>query len=383
MLQSYLCGFRWPSDWVLTNHAISYKFGYVPRGLVGEVGWLIFRDNWYSWKYMSVVIMTVSAVFMVWTIFIIFRSEYSYSNAVLMVLMAAFAISPAARYYLHEMGYYEQYGYLLIIVVFFICKKYGKWSTYLLPAIMGLLAIFISESNAFLVVPVIFAYSFITIADMDFDKKNKIRCCFILFATYIPHLIYCLFVWLYRVPEQTVLCLQEHDRMSVNSLFEYPNFNFREDAHLFLSAGRSKQVNGEMWQIRPHRMHIWCLSLILMISLLIIYVMCVENMKRERIISYILADTIVVGMAYSICLIAWDLERFYFNAYMSAFLLSVFVAKKYFDGIKTTSSMLLVFAIVMVAAIGMSKNRFGLFDDARYNEMLVQFIDSWNAKSLL
>lgn len=296
--------------------------------------------------------------------------------------MAVFAISPAAKYYLHEMGYYEQYGYLFIIIMCYVCNKYSKLTTYIIPATASFVAIFISESNAFLVVPVIAAFSFMSIMDRDSDRTEKIRNCLVLLATYVPHLLYCIFIWIYRVPESTVYALQDHDRMMVNETFSYPNFYFREDAHLFMGSGRLQRSQDEIWKIRPHRMHIWCLALIAIMVLFVMYFMYMKNVSNRMILSYLIMSVFTGGAGYSICLLAWDLERFYFNAYMSVFLLSVFVARKYLKQTKITHSLSLVILIVFISSMGMSKNRFGLFDYARYNETWPMFVESWNAKSL-
>ena len=238
LMQSFACGFRWPSNYVLTNHVITYIYGFVPRSLVGTVGNLIFGYKWYSWKYMSYVIMAVGAVFVLWCFFEIVKSGYKFKNPGMLTLMSVFAVSPFARYYLHEMGYYEQYGYVLLIVILLFFLKDRITDVYIIPALAGLLSLVISESNAFLVLPVFFVYSFISIVNDERLKsiKERVKHLAVLAVIYIPHVIYTALIWIIKVPEEKVIRLQDHDRDMVNNGFGGFNFVFREDVHLVFPA---------------------------------------------------------------------------------------------------------------------------------------------------
>ncbi len=87
-------------------------------------------------------------------------------------------------------------------------------------------------------------------------------------------------------------------------------------------------------------------------------------------------SSVVVGLApYLITIIAWDLERFFFCSYMSVFLLTVFTVKRFMHEVKVSMEILTVILIVPVSYMGMSKNRFGLFDDVTYIENFSSLIE--------
>ena len=113
-------GFRFPSDYVLTNHIINYSDGYIPRSLIGGIGHFVLGDKWYSWKYPSIIILITGFTFVVWMLILIVRSGNKFNNPALCFILSLYTISPYSRYYLHEMGYYEQYGYILIILLIYI-----------------------------------------------------------------------------------------------------------------------------------------------------------------------------------------------------------------------------------------------------------------------
>ncbi len=380
LVWSYLCGFRWPSDFVLTNHVITYIYGFVPRGIIGEIGYLIFRDNWYSGRIISAIIILVAAVFVIWTIVLVIKSGYMFNNPLFFTLMISFAFSPASKYYLHEMGYYEQYGYLFIVLLFSISNKKNKVYNFILCPVLGFISILISETNMFLIVPILIAFSltnFVPLVANNRDLRKKlINLCLL----YIPHLIYCICVWIIKVPKDSSIRLQEHDRSMVNNGFPYKNFAFREDVHLYLSGDRS---NKGIYPRELHLMHIWCFSLIIMMIMIVAFIMLIEKNNKNLIVTYIISSVGVGICAYIVCVIAWDIERFYFNSYMSVFLYTLYFVKENLSKLKLTFIHGFIIALFLCAFLGMSNNRFGLFDGATYNENIYDFIDVLNMDSIV
>ena len=371
LLISFMSGFRWPSDYILTNHVISYRQGFLPRSLVGAIGYAIFGVKWYSWKYMSVVIMLTGLIFVLWICALLLKSGYDFNNPALFVIIAAFAISPYAKYYLHEMGYYEQYGYVLLILLVYACKKDSTWRTYILPAIVGFIALLISESNMFLIVPVTFAFSFITIMN---SKKGKdiIKSTLYLFLTYIPHIIYSILIFEVKVPLEKIIAIQSYDRAMVNASSLHFNFNFREDVHLYMSGDRS---NADSWGRALRPIPIWCVAMTALLIIFVAYCIYRSHHDKKLVFSYALSAVAVALADYSIMIVAWDLERFYFTIFISVLFVSIYTLKKYEIKNIPTGEFLLISAIFILAYVGMSSNRLGLFDEAVYNNTWNDFLN--------
>ncbi len=388
LLWSYACGFRWPSNYVMTNHVITYIYGFVPRGLVGEIGLLLFGHKWYAWKYLSVVILAVAMVFVIWTLLEIIRNGYGFKNLPVFTLLAVFAVSPFAKFYIHEAGYYEQYGYVFIILLLLFFMKDTVASVYIIPCILSFISLLISETNIFLVVPVIFMFSFLRIINPDpacpakgASQKSSlayyIKRVGLLLATYIPHLIYCAVIWVYKMPSEMVDRLQSHDRDMVNNGFSSYNFTFREDVHLFLSGDRS---NADKWARELHPMNPWCIAFCLLVIIFVSYLIYRHKKDMKLLISYIFSAVTAGFASYIIVLVAWDLDRYFFNTFMSIFFVSVFVARKHLKDIKPDRVDIVMVCAVMVLSLGLGVNRFALFDDAVYNTTWQDFLSLLKGK---
>ncbi|MBO5551996.1 MAG: hypothetical protein J5966_08555 [Lachnospiraceae bacterium] len=379
LVWGFASGFRWPSNYILTNHVITYIYGFIPRGLVGEIGSLIFGYKWYSWKYMSAVIMAVGAVFVIWMIYELVYNGYNFRNPVMVTLIMLFALSPYARYYLHEMGYFEQYGYAMLSVaaVFFLKKR--RLDVYVIPCIIGFISLLVSESNAFLILPITFMLTLLSIInDSDSESvKDYIRPCAILVCSYIPHIIYTVVVWFIKVPNDLVIKLQDHDRDMVYYGFGGYNFVFREDVHPFLSGDRSNQ---SIWprQLRP--VPVWSVVMCLLVIVFVTYIIYTHKKDRKLAVSYA-AGTILTGLGtYSILIVGWDLDRFYFCIFMSVFWVTVFIVKKYLTDLKMNVVDGFFICMFLLAGAGLGTNRLQLFDEAVYNEGWLEFLNMVRSK---
>ena len=379
LLKGFACGYRWPSNYILTNHVITYIYGFIPRGLVGAIGNLIFGYKWYSWKYMSAVIMAVGLFFVAWMVYELIRNGYDFRNPVMVTLIMLFALSPYAKYYLHEMGYFEQYGYAMIAVMMMFFLKGRKLDVYVIPCVIGFISLLVSESNAFLILPVTFIFTLLSIINDNTFKtvKEYVKPAAVLVFSYIPHIIYTIVVWVIKVPDDLVIKLQDHDRDMVYFGFGGYNFVFREDVHPFLSGDRSNQ---SIWprQLRP--VPVWSVAMCLLVVVFVTYMIYAHKKDMKLMVSYA-AGAIAAGLGtYSILIVGWDLDRFYFCIFMSVFLVSVFVTKKYLTDIKINTMDAFIVCILLLAGIGIGVNRLQLFDEAVYNEGWKDFFNSVRSK---
>lgn len=367
LLFSFSHGFRWPSDYVLTNHVITYIYGFFPRAFVGTIGYLIFGDNWYIWKYPSVVILGVSFIFVLWMIYEIIRSGYEFRNVPLFVLCCLYALSPYCQYYIHEAGYYEQYGYALLVITLLFFMKDRVVDVYAVPCVVGFISLLVSESNAFLILPITFIMTALSIINDKTDRSvsDIVKRMGILAATYIPHIIYIIVVWFHKVPKDLVLKLQDHDRYMVENIRgDIPNFSFREDVHPFYYGDRS---NEDVWPRMLRPVPLWSVALCILIIVFTAFFFYKYSKNVKLTISYIAATTLTGLGSYSILIVGWDVDRFYFAIFMSVFFVTVYAIKKYMPKVSADIYDLFFIAIVFVAAIGIGTHQLNLFDDMEYN----------------
>lgn len=367
LLFSFSHGFRWPSDYVLTNHVITYIYGFFPRAFVGTIGYLIFGDNWYIWKYPSVVILGISFIFILWMIYEIIRSGYDFRNVPLFVLCFLFALSPYCQYYIDDAGYYEQYGYALLVIILLFFLKDRNVDVYVIPCAVGFMSLLISETNAFLILPVTFMMTALSIINdkKDLTISDSIRRFGILVATYIPHVIYIIVVWLNKVPKELVLKLQDHDRYMVEHVRGgIPNFSFREDVHKFYYSDRSNQ---DVWPRMLRPVPLWSVALCILVIIFTAYFFYKYTKNIKLTISYIASSSLTGLGSYSILIVGWDMDRYYFTIFMSIFFVTVYSIKKYMPKISPDTYDLYFIAIVLVAAIGIGTHQLNLFDDREYN----------------
>lgn len=360
-------GFRWPSDYVLTNHVITYVYGFIPRAFIGSIGHLILGDNWYIWKYPSLVILGVSFIFILWVTFVIIQSGYNFSNVPLFVVCFLFALSPYCQYYFDDAGYYEQYGYALLVIILLFFLKERTVDVYVIPCAVGFISLLISETNAFLILPVTFMLTALSIIN---DQKgltisDSLRRFGILASTYIPHVIYIITVWLYKVPKDLALKLQDHDRYMVEHVRgNIPNFSFREDVHKFYYSDRSNQ---DVWPRMLRPVPLWSVALCILVVIFTAYFFYKYTKNVKLTISYIAASCLSGLGSYSILIVGWDVDRYYFTIFMSILFVTVYAIKKYMPRIMTDIYDLFFIAIVFVAAIGIGTHQLNLFDDREYN----------------
>ncbi len=362
--KNLMSGFRWPSDYVLTNHVITYVYGFVPRSLIGGIcGW-IFGNEWYSWKTISAVIMITGIIPIAYFMEQIITCGVKFRETPLFCVLCMFAVSPFSRYYLHEMGYYEQYGYVLVIfLIIIMSRKKGFFYSYILPALLSFIIILISESNIFLVVPIIVAFSFIKILDdsKELSANRIIKKIAILFGLYIPHVIYCIVIWFLKVPADLIKKLQDHDREMVNSFDSY-NFCFREDVHWYMSGDRS---NADWWGRSLHPIDLWVVTSCLFLIVFTAYFLY-KTRNKKLIISYIISSASAGFASYIIVVMGWDMYRYSFCIFMTVLFVSIFTLKSYMGEIRIDWQDMFFIALFFAACLSTFDQRLVLFDDAHY-----------------
>lgn len=156
--------------------------------------------------------------------------------------------------------------------------------------------------------------------------------------------------------------LQEYDRNRASG------FSFREDMHMYF-CNRSPD---EYWPKMLHAIPVWCVVYPLLVIVFVSAVLYFEKGIRHML-SYAVSALGAGICAYAICILAWDLDRFYFCIFMSVFLISAFVVQRYLAGIRFRKRYAYMAIALVFVIIGISGNRFLLFDGVQYNESIRSF----------
>lgn len=101
-------------------------------------------------------------------------------------------------------------------------------------------------------------------------------------------------------------------------------------------------------------------------------------MNKKVAISYFLV-CILCGLAnYSIVVVVWDLDRYYFCIFMQVFMITIYVIKKYLIKYELCKRDMRVLLLLIIMGFGMTKFEFELFDDEKYLRNIHDFIEKMN-----
>lgn len=220
IFRSFVIGFRLPSEYVMAQNMFTYKYGFIPRGLIGSIIYVFGESHLYSYTFQYILIISVCIIFYIWMLWNIYQfiQESGINKYIGLLVIAGFVSSPCGIYYSFESGYYEQFGILLVIgyieyMVYRQKKKLADNKYIFISAIFMMISLLISETNAFLVCPLII---FITLVQVIQDGCN-LKNLGLFFITYLPGAIYCMIVNFIRVPEEKVMRIIENIKENTSS----------------------------------------------------------------------------------------------------------------------------------------------------------------------
>ncbi|WBV60578.1 hypothetical protein PFY12_00315 [Chryseobacterium camelliae] len=139
---------RLPNDWSEAHWMLDYRFGFIKRGLGGEIfGWL-FEKNEHTILILSAAILFLLYVF----IFrIAVQETFKRQNNVPRILFfLIFFLSQYIVFSAHLIGYFDHIVFLLtILIIYLIKRKKIFWASF-----MATISIFIHEISFFLMLPI-------------------------------------------------------------------------------------------------------------------------------------------------------------------------------------------------------------------------------------
>lgn len=204
-----MMGFRWASTYVRTNHVITWKYGYIPRTFANQIASFFLGDKLYSQAFLNLWILGIAGLFLLYIVFSVIETVAIKRNVLCVVVFFVFSISPYAKYYLHEAGYYEQYSYILGIVLLEVARKKKWYITFACAVVFSFLSVLFSETNLFLIIPFLFSIAFLEIVEA---KQKAVKRTILLLAGFIPAIVYSMMAFFIKVPRERMEKIEEWNR---------------------------------------------------------------------------------------------------------------------------------------------------------------------------
>ncbi len=158
---------RLPNKWSESHWMMDYRFGFIKRGLAGEIfGWFCTKDE-FSILILSAVILLLLSVFMIG---IAFKETIKRENSFYRILFfLIFFLSQYIVFSAHLIGYLDHVVFLLTLAVIYLIRKDRIFQASLIATV----SVFIHEISLFLMLPVsVFALLVFESPKIPFLFKN-------------------------------------------------------------------------------------------------------------------------------------------------------------------------------------------------------------------
>lgn len=380
IFSSIVSGFRIPGRYVLSQYMLTYQFGFIPRGLIGSVMRLLCGDAFFTYLPHVILALGTTLLFFLWLLYTGYRACLGKDTFLIAVLIGWFTVCCYGAYYTFESGYYEQFGYVFVILLIeqIARKKDGSQRYIVWSAVYMALSCLISETNAFLVCPLLVFITFLQIwKEHGQDWKRCVRVLVKACLMYLPSGVFCVIVNFYRVPEETVQKLIEVVRERT-TLFPY-----LEALGGVMYGPRTPVVDWFTpftWRKPQTFVLIVLAAAILTITFFIAFYW--KDWKKAAI--YFITTVVLAFLTYSIVFVAWDFDRYYCcmvvtNLLFSIYILKVFAAdgKRSVEprrGIRRNATIAVVCAATLVV-LSTREAKLWLMDNGTYNETWSQFTE--------
>lgn len=361
LLFDVYAGFRWPGTWAMTSHIMDYTYGFIPRGFVGAVGHFLFRDYWYTSSLLLFsVMLAVTFLLFVYFLYNIWRlaaAEQKFSAA---LILGIFTVSAYPAFIIHESGYFEQYGYVLAAILIEISLR-CKFSVVLAAsAAFSFLAVLISETNAFMVCPIL--GSIVVFKLLEEKKIFEFKKLAVIAGSYIPTFLYCIIAGTYRMPVGKC-----EEMISYYSSREI-DFALRTSA-IYLLNNRTPESTFQYGTLKlfPLQSYFYPLLLIALTGIFLYY-----SAGKLQMFCYLIMTFISAVCSYILCITAWDFQRDMLGMMMAVIFLSLYWMQRVREDKIPKRIRILLIILVFVAMIGLYDFQIPVLDEGCYYKTLEQ-----------
>lgn len=169
-----------------SQYILSYRFGWIPRGLIGQIGSILFGDAvWYTGKGMDLFIAFLFTLFLIWIFKNMFEGIMKCKNYAYIFMFGIIVITPILRSVIANMSHCEGPVWILCAIIFEVARKEKPEKVVAISAIFCIIAVLVSESNLFFICPALVSIALIyTVA--YYDLYEIIHHKYYLLLEYIP-----------------------------------------------------------------------------------------------------------------------------------------------------------------------------------------------------
>lgn len=140
---------RWPNEWSLAHWMMDYRFGFIKRGLAGEIFGFFFVKNEYQIQVLSVVIL-----FLLYAAIFITAVRHTFQNYSIhkVLFYVVFFLSQYVILAAHMIGYLDHVIFLLTMLALSLIRN----TKYVWASLLCTCCVMIHEITFFIMIPVCF-----------------------------------------------------------------------------------------------------------------------------------------------------------------------------------------------------------------------------------
>lgn len=170
LIFSVLKTIRFPNKWSEAHWLIDYRFGFIKRGLAGQIFGFFFQKNEFNILLVSAVILLILYGFLY--LIALKQTNNISRNIYRVVFYLIFFLSQYVVLSAHIIGYLDHIVFLLTILIIYLIRK----NLIFLSSILVCISLLIHEISFFLTIPIsLFALIVAEISDEKFSLKEVIN----------------------------------------------------------------------------------------------------------------------------------------------------------------------------------------------------------------
>jgi hypothetical protein len=312
LILSLLRGIRFPNLWSYTHYLFNYDFGFTKRGLTGAVlSWVDspYLRSYECFVYVSAAVLAANVVLL----YSLMKEAIAPARPLLGAATLVFASSMAVVFLAHSIGYGDNLGLLLTLVVL---KRRSFWQKLFLVTALAPVALLVHEAVAVIFFPVMLASLAFAI-----PKQRRTSCVLLLGVLAALMLSLAAVVQSHQLSEQALSDM----RADLQVRTETP---LRPDTFVTLRRAGSATVPAMMriWRSERGMLRMGTSSLVLAPTVLMcLYVTwsCLTRVRAHRVLKVLAACASLAPLLMHV--VAWDTERWNALVATTSFLVACLV----------------------------------------------------------
>ncbi|MDR3609696.1 MAG: hypothetical protein P4L27_03970 [Ignavibacteriaceae bacterium] len=310
---SILRGIRFPNIWSYTHFLFNYDYGFIKRGLIGEIVSCFNNPFLISYEFFficSLVILFAN----IFLLSLLIRTLIKSQNPVFIGCSVVFASSLALVFLSHTVGYFDQIGLLITLIILKINGYYKKliYSFLLVP-----FALLIHEAIFIMFFPVIFMS---LLLNMGTEEQNKKK---LLLGTLSAGLIILVFI----ISNQTLVQSDAYNMYSqLQSKIMHP---LRQDAFFVLVDNlKFNLFTMKTFWAQDQRFFQLSMSILVTAPAFLIFIYFTSSILKKAKADYYLIILAILGSISPLLMhfVGWDMSRWNTLTVTTSFLMLYIVS---------------------------------------------------------